>query len=80
MIIISVGKSQLFFLFSYNCEINSLINKAIRPTYIQKIIFVKNRGSSKSSLQMEWRVNQSNIAFFDHHVYSLQIVTTNVAF
>ena len=79
MIIFSVGKSQFFFLFSYNCEINLLINKAIRPTYIQTNISVKNRGASKSPSQMEWHGNRSNIAMFDRHLYSLQIVTTNVA-
>ena len=29
---------------------------------------------------MEWRVDRSNIAMYDRHLYSLQTVTTNVAF
>ena len=29
---------------------------------------------------MEWRVNQSNIAIYDRHLYSFQTMTTNVAF
>ena len=28
---------------------------------------------------MEWRVDRSNIAMYDRHLYSLQTVTTNVA-